>query len=92
MIQMKDHLCGFCLLFKKQLWKDLKGFDEKFMLYGQETDFITRAKELGYVNVWRQDAFVFHYGEASCKSSRINIDAARAYGRKLYNKKHNIKT
>ena len=82
--EVQEPLVGFCLVFRKSLWAKLNGFDERYSLYGQESDFIYRGMQIGYRQIWRHDAFVFHHGEASVKSSGVNIAEERAKGRKLY--------
>lgn len=79
-----DPLSGFCILFRKSLWTELQGFDERYALYGQESDFCDRAHKLGYKSVWRRDAFVYHYGEASVKNSGLDAGKARQEAKDLY--------
>jgi len=81
-------LCGFCLLFEKQTFMNLGGFDERFKLYGQESDLLKRAQEKGYRFAWRQDAFVYHIGEATMKAAKVDIKSERAVARAMYNSKH----
>jgi GT2 family glycosyltransferase len=83
-VQMKDPISGFCLLFRKSLWEELGGFDPKYKHYGQESDFIDRAHKQGWSSYWRQDAFVYHIGEASVQASGIDVGAARTEAKKLY--------
>ena len=83
-VEMKDPISGFCLLFRKSLWEDLGGFDPKYRHYGQESDFIDRACKQGWHSYWRQDAFVFHIGEASVQASGIDVEAARTEAKQLY--------
>lgn len=83
-IRMTDPISGFCFLFRKSLWKKLGGFDEKYTLYGQESDLIDRAQNLGYYGYWRQDAFVHHVGEASVLASGINSKNEREKAKEIY--------
>jgi len=83
-VEMKDPISGFCLLFRKSLWESLGGFDSKYKHYGQESDFIDRARAQGWSSYWRQDVFVYHLGEASVKASGINVEAARTEAKKIY--------
>jgi len=83
-IKMKNPISGFCILFKKSIWDLLNGFDERYTLYGQESDLIDRATTHGFYSYWRQDAFVFHHGEASVKASKIDIEKERECAKKLY--------
>lgn len=83
-IAMKDPISGFCLLFAKETWESVDGFDSRYKHYGQESDLIDRVQQQGGKCYWRQDAFVYHIGEASVKKSGIDIHAARMEARKLY--------
>jgi hypothetical protein len=63
----------------------LNGFDQKYGLYGQESDFIDRGmKELNLFCGWRKDAFVFHHGEASVKAHGTNVEAERQKAKDIY--------
>jgi hypothetical protein len=82
---MPEPISGFCLMFKKETWIKLGGFDTRYGLYGQESDFIDRAqRELGLHCLWRKDAFVFHRGETSVKASNVNVDKERTKAKELY--------
>jgi cellulose synthase/poly-beta-1,6-N-acetylglucosamine synthase-like glycosyltransferase len=83
-IEMKDPISGFCLLMRRCVWVEMKGFDSNYKHYGQESDLIDRAKARGWKSYWRKDAFVYHIGEASVKASGMDVDAARDEARKLY--------
>lgn len=83
-VKMKQPISGFCLLFRKSLWKHLNGFDENYTLYGQESDFIDRAQRIGYNCYWRQDSFVYHVGEASVLASGIDAQKERDKAKKVY--------
>ena len=82
--EMKDPISGFCLLFRKSLWEELNGFDERYTFYGQESDFIDRAQQLGYKAIWRKDAFVWHDGEVSVRKSEMDVDAERQRAKDIY--------
>jgi GT2 family glycosyltransferase len=81
---MKDPISGFCLLFRRSLWLRLRGFDERYKLYGQESDFVDRAQKLGLKVVWRKDAFVYHEGEASVKAHSYDVQAEREKAKRIY--------
>jgi GT2 family glycosyltransferase len=83
-VEMDDPISGFCLLFLKSIWDKLGGFDKQYKHYGQESDFIDRAKQLGWAAYWRKDAFVHHIGEASVKASGIDAAKARAEAKQIY--------
>jgi len=77
-------LVGFCLLFPKAVWTELNGFDERYTLYGQESDMEDRAMKMGYACIWRKDAFVYHIGEASAKKHNVDITTERRLARIRY--------
>ena len=77
-------LAGFCIVFPKDVWKKLGGFDEWYTFYGQESDLEERAMCQGYSCVWCKDAFVYHIGEASAKKHNVNIAAERQRAHKHY--------
>lgn len=81
---MTSPISGFCLLFSKATWCGLHGMDERYGLYGQESDFIDRARQLELVCAWRKDAFVFHHGEASVKANKVNVAEERKKAKAIY--------
>ncbi len=78
-------ISGFCVLFKKNTFMQLRGFNEEYSLYGQESDLIDRAmRKLSLYCAWRKDAFVFHHGEASVKASNVDVEVERKRAKELY--------
>ena len=65
-----ETLSGFCLHFPKHVWQKVNGFPEDFGFYGQEVAFLDRVRNKGYKEIWRQDAFVWHYGSATVKKEQ----------------------
>jgi len=61
----KYPLVGFCLVFPKAIWEVVEGFDEAYELYGEDSDFMKRVMEKGYVAQVRTDVFIFHHGKSS---------------------------
>ncbi len=61
----KGCLVGFCILFPKRVWEEAGGFDERFKLYGEDSDFCRTLGTLGYDLIVRTDVFVFHHGRQS---------------------------
>lgn len=52
---------GACLLTKKSIFKELGGFDEKFVLAFNDVDYCTNVHEHGYRIVWTPYAELYHY-------------------------------
>lgn len=63
-----DWVPGTFTLFRKKLLDDLRGFDERFFIYYEETDLCRRAKAAGWKVFFIPDAEVEHIGGASSKT------------------------
>ena len=78
----KDVWSGYCFLFRKSIWNREK-FDERFYIYGQDSEFAHRtAKSIGGA-VMREDVFVEHIGGASFKQDPMR-EADKVYARELF--------
>ncbi|KKQ24780.1 MAG: Family 2 glycosyl transferase [Candidatus Roizmanbacteria bacterium GW2011_GWC2_37_13] len=55
-----DGLTAACLLIKTNVFKKLKGFDERFFAYLEDVDFFLRFKKAGYKMGIVKDAKVLH--------------------------------
>ena len=55
---------GF-LLIDHDLWKELRGFDPLFFMYGEDEDLCPRARLLGARPTFTPTATTIHYGAAS---------------------------
>ena len=78
---------GMCFLFKKDILKDLGNFDERFYIYGQDSEFAYRAlKSTG--TIIREDVWVHHIGSYSWdkenEKGAVDKEADRTYARHLY--------
>lgn len=61
---------GGCALLTRRLLEDLRAsheewFDESFFCYAEDTDFVLRARWLGYRAAYAGDALVYHVGSLS---------------------------
>ena len=59
------HILGACMLFNADILRTLKGFDEDFFLFLEETDLCYRAKKLGYKIGYFNGVSITHVGEQS---------------------------
>lgn len=73
---------GFCFLVDKRVFDKLGYFDERFYIYGQDSEWAHRVKSLGGA-VMREDVLVEHVGGASFKSNPIR-DKDKMYARTLF--------
>jgi len=64
-IQEVPSLIGAALFVKKEVFEKVKGFDENFFFYREESDFLWRVKIAGYKIFYYPKARVLHWGEGS---------------------------
>lgn len=60
-----DIVQGSFFLIDAALWRRLGGFDETFVMYGEEADLCLRARALGARPRMTPEAEIIHYGGAS---------------------------
>ncbi|TPV34008.1 glycosyltransferase family 2 protein [Paucihalobacter ruber] len=82
-----DILVGAFMLMKRKHYKELKGFDEDFFMYGEDVDLSYRSKKLGYKSWYVGKLCVLHFkGESTLKNK---LYRERFFGAmKLFYKKH----
>lgn len=59
--QSVDVVGGACMIMKRSVFNDLKGFDESFFLYFEESDLCLRTKKLGYNVVYYPQSKIIHF-------------------------------
>ena len=62
-----DIVSGCFLLIDRVLWKQLKGFDSDFFMYGEDADLCLRGMAEGAKPIINPEAVIIHYGGASEK-------------------------
>lgn len=78
---------GTAFMMKKKLYDEVKGFDENFFLYFEESDLCKRIKELDYKNYIVPSAKIIHeWGRSTKKLS--GLDKIFKKSRFYYLKKH----
>tara|TARA_B110001454_G_C12720728_1_gene434572 strand:- start:628 stop:2370 length:1743 start_codon:yes stop_codon:yes gene_type:complete len=63
---------GACLLIKKNIFKEINGFDEEFDLYYNDVDLCLKVQELGYRVVYTPHAKLLHDGSTTIKKQSDN--------------------
>jgi N-acetylglucosaminyl-diphospho-decaprenol L-rhamnosyltransferase len=79
-IRAVDIVTGYFLLIDQKLWRQLKGFDPAFFMYGEEADLCLRARKLGARPMISPAPTIIHHagGSESDKAERrIKILAGR---------------
>lgn len=75
---------GYCFLFDREgKWREIGGFDERFYIYGQDSEFAYRVAEIAGGAAMRRDVYVEHIGGYSFKKDPIREDD-KFYARELY--------
>lgn len=78
---------GAAFMVKKILFDSLSGFDEKFFMFFEESDFCLRAGKIGWKILFEPQAKIIHLKERSTKNkrkARMIFKRSRTY----YFKKH----
>ncbi|OED29867.1 glycosyltransferase [Methanosphaera sp. WGK6] len=88
----KEHLVsptgnGFCLFIKRKVINEIGLFDEIFGRgYGEETDFTSRARKSGWINVRDNSVFIYHRRHASFTKEKT--DELKKHNKKILQKRH----
>lgn len=82
-------LAGACLLVKRELLLQLKGFDESYFLYGEDIDLSYRICQAGYENHYFAGTTILHFkGESAGSNSLRHVkyfyEAMQVFVRKHY--------
>lgn len=79
----KDIWSGYCFLFDREgEYEEIGNFDERFYIYGQDSEFAHRVGKVGGA-VMRQDVYVEHIGGFSFKQDPVREDD-KLYARELF--------
>ncbi|WP_092852922.1 glycosyltransferase family 2 protein [Algibacter pectinivorans] len=80
-------LVGAFMFLKRAVYRDIKGFDEDYFMYGEDIDISYKALKKGYVNYYYGDTTILHFkGESTLKDKNY---ARRFYGAmQIFYKKH----
>ena len=82
-----DFLVGACLLVRSRALEEVKGFDEAFYMYAEETDLQRRLRRRGWSVVLAPSARVTHVGGASAVDTATRLSQFYA-GQMRYLRKH----
>lgn len=81
-----DWAVGAVLLFSRECYSQVGGWDESYFLYSEETDFCLRARDLGLHTRYEPRATATHVGGLSGQSDRTHtmqiVNRVRLYRRR----------
>ena len=87
-----DYICGADIFIKKELFNELKGFDEDYFMYFEETDLFFRLKSKGYSSVILTNHHLIHLegGSTVQKETKWSLKKYQMLmnSKILYYKKH----
>lgn len=77
-------LSGSCLLFRREAFDSVDGFDTRYFMYFEDVDLGDRLTRAGWLNVYAPSSSVMHIGghstsKASAKMLRAHHDSAYRY-------------
>lgn len=84
-----DFVSGAFLVIPKKVFELANEFDDKFFMYGEETDLCKRIKKLGYKILFYPAAKCVHLGGSSSQDDQKKLLTALT-GKTYYIKKHHI--
>ena len=64
-IHSVDAVSGAFMMFNKDIFFKAKGFDERFFLYFDDTDFCLKLKKLDFKNIYFPEAKIKHFKKGS---------------------------
>ena len=59
-VEQVASVCGVSMFVRDKTWKELKGFDEAFFAYYEDTDLSLRAQQLGWECYYTPDSILRH--------------------------------
>lgn len=83
-----DRVFGHCMLFRREVFDTLNGFDERFIGGGYEdADFCKRAKQAGWLTAVTGHTYVHHFYGMTRRFQKNGIDLIRE-NKKRFQEKH----
>ena len=87
-----DVLSATCLVFPRKVWREAGRFDEDFFLYGEDSEFTWRIKNvLKRELIWRKGVYVHHYKARSVikavEEGEFKLEDVRAEATRLWREK-----
>tara|TARA_Y100000590_G_C15665636_1_gene994341 strand:- start:177 stop:941 length:765 start_codon:yes stop_codon:yes gene_type:complete len=60
LISEVESISGCCMFFSRKIYNIVNGFDERFFLYFEDTDFCIKVKESGYKVIYFPESEILH--------------------------------
>lgn len=72
-LEETDFTSGCAMMVKKEVFKNIGLFDEKYFLYYEDNDLNQRAKKQGYKSYYQPDAILWHLNAGSTGGSGSSL-------------------
>jgi GT2 family glycosyltransferase len=69
-----DFVSGACMMVRREVYDQVGGFDERFFMYSEETDWQRRIRDNGWQVAFTPSAQVTHYGGSSGATVKAQIN------------------
>ncbi len=83
-----DAISGSFMMFKREVYEKVGGFDPDFFMYGEDLDLCYRIQKAGYKVYYVHDTEVIHYKGESTKRSSIDETKMFYDAMQIFVKKH----
>lgn len=83
-----EWIVGACMMVRREVYEAVGGFDERFFMYAEETDWQKRIRDAGWGVAFLPDAVVTHLGGASGAGERPKINRVTFESLDYYEVKH----
>lgn len=83
-----DFVVGACMLVRREVIEQVGGFDKRFFMYAEESDWQKRIWEAGWKVAFTPEAEVTHLGGASGRNEPVKINHHFFRSLDLYTRKH----
>lgn len=76
-----DSISGCYMFIRRQILENVGGFDTRFFMYGEETEWCYRIRKAGYDIAYNPDIEILHHGAASTghESEWKSVEMARGH-------------
>jgi N-acetylglucosaminyl-diphospho-decaprenol L-rhamnosyltransferase len=83
-----DGIMGAFFFVRRSVFDQLSGFDERFFVYFEETDFGYRADKSGFSSVYLAEGQAFHHGRGTTEKVRAHRLTYSMRSRMRYARRH----
>jgi N-acetylglucosaminyl-diphospho-decaprenol L-rhamnosyltransferase len=87
-VQEVGWVTGACLMIRRDLFKQLDGFDESFFMYFEDKDICKRVNDLGWKVIYYPNTSLIHLLGGSSQDAKKNVNTYYRDSQLYYYQKH----